>query len=214
MAVTIPNGAKFFIASGYATSKQMTAVTNANPAVATLEASHGIVTSDYLEVTSGWEQLDGRIVKAGTVATNNVPLLGIDASSTTIFPTGAGAGSVRKISAWQQITQVLSVSASGGDQQYADYQFLESMMQRRIPTVRSPIEIKLGVADDPSLGWMATVQAASVGRVNRAIRMQLPNGAEILFNAAVSLGDMPSMNTNDVMATEITLSLNSYPVRV
>lgn len=214
MAVTIPNGAKFFIASGYATSKQMTAVTNANPAVATLEASHGIVTSDYLEVTSGWEQLDGRIVKAGTVATNNVPLLGIDSTSTTLFPTGSGAGSVRKISAWQQITQVLSVSASGGDQQYADYQFLESMMQRRIPTVRSPIEIKLSVADDPSLGWMATVQAASVDRVNRAIRMQLPNGAEILFNAAVSLGVMPSMNNNDVMATEITLSLNSYPVRV
>lgn len=214
MAVTIPNGAKFFIASGYATSKQMTAVTNANPAVATLEASHGIVTGDYLEVTSGWEQLDGRIVKAGTVATNSVPLLGIDSTSTTLFPASFGAGSVRKVSAWQQITQVLSVSASGGDQQYADYQFLESMMQRRIPTLRSPIEITLSVADDPSLGWMATVQAASVDRVNRAIRMQLPNGAEILFNAAVSIGAMPSMNSNEVMATEITLSLNSYPVRV
>ena len=214
MAVFIPNGARFFIASGYATSKQMTAVTNANPAVATLEASHGIVTSDYLEVTSGWEQLDGRIVKAGTVATNNVPLLGIDSSSTTLFPTGSGTGSVRKISAWQQITQVLSVSASGGEQQYADYQFLESMMQRRIPTIRSAVEITLSVADDPSLPWMATVQAASVSRADRAIRMQLPNGAEILFNAAVSLGVMPSTSSNEVMATEITLSLNSYPVRV
>ena len=88
------------------------------------------------------------------------------------------------------------------------------MMQRRIPTIRSAVDIKLSVADDPSLPWMATVQAASVDRANRAIRMQLPNGAEILFNAAVSLGAMPSISSNEVMATEITLSLNSYPVRI
>jgi hypothetical protein len=64
----------------------MTAVSNANPGVATLEASHGVALNDIIEVTSGWPRLNGRIVKAGTVNVNDVPLVGINTSEHVRLP--------------------------------------------------------------------------------------------------------------------------------
>ena len=72
MSVTIATGTTFAYASTYGSSANMTAITNASEAVATLGAGHGVVVGDYLEVTSGWDRLTGRIVRAKTVATNDV----------------------------------------------------------------------------------------------------------------------------------------------
>ena len=97
MSVRVPNGSIVAIASGYGASKAMSALSNADPGVATLEASHGIATGEYMEVTSGWGRLSGKVVRAGTVATNSVPLEGIDTTLTSIYPAGGGTGSVREI---------------------------------------------------------------------------------------------------------------------
>ena len=69
MAISLPNGALVAIASGYGPVKTMSAITNANPGVATLEASHGIVAGDFFEVTSGWSRLTDKIIKAAQSAT-------------------------------------------------------------------------------------------------------------------------------------------------
>jgi hypothetical protein len=137
MAVSVPNGSLIHIASGYAASKVMSALTNANPAVATLEASHGVAVGDYIEVTSGWSRLTNKILRASAVATNDVTLEGLNAISTSIYPAGGGVGSVREITGWTQLQQVLNSSSSGGEQQFLEYQFLESDAQKRIPTFKS-----------------------------------------------------------------------------
>ena len=46
MSVSLPNGALIAIAASYGASKNMTALTNANPGVATLEAAHGVSLSN------------------------------------------------------------------------------------------------------------------------------------------------------------------------
>ena len=101
MSISLPNGAIVSIASGYGASKVMSVLTNANPAVATLEASHGVATGDYIEVTSGWSRLTDKIVRAGTVSVNDVPLEGYNTSLTSIYPAGTGTGSVREITGWK-----------------------------------------------------------------------------------------------------------------
>ncbi len=111
MSVKLPNGAVVAIASGYGASKAMSVLTNANPGVATLAAAHGVVQGDFIEVTSGWSRLDQKIVRAGTVATNDVQLEGIDSTLTSIYPAGAGIGSVREITGWTQLSQILSSSS-------------------------------------------------------------------------------------------------------
>ena len=213
MAISMPNGSLVAIASGYAASKQMTAVTNANPGVATLEASHGIVDNDFMEVTSGWTRLNGKIVKAGTVSTNNVPLLGIDTTLTSIFSAGGGVGSVRKITGWTQLAQVLSSSSSGGEQQFKDYQLLEADAMRRIPTVKNAAGITFSIADDPTLAGYILASAANDDRLPRAVRITLPSGSVILYNAYISLNKTPSLTVNEIMACEVTLSLLAEVVR-
>ena len=213
MAVSLPNGALVAIASGYGASKSMTALTNADPGVATLESSHGVATGDIIEVTSGWSRLTDKVLRAGTVATNDVPLEGYDTTSTSIYPSGAGTGSVREITGWTQLSQILTSSSSGGDQQFLEYQFLESDAKKRIPTFKNPSGISFSIADDPSLSGYQLVSDANDDRLARAVRITLPSGALIFYNAYISLNRTPSLTVNELMAVEVTLSLLNEPVR-
>jgi hypothetical protein len=213
MAVQIPNGAIWSIASTMGAQKTMSAITNATQGVATLEASHGVIANDILVVTSGWSKLNGRVVRAESVSTNDVTLDDINTSSTTNFPAGSGTGSVKEVTAWTQITQVLEASSSGGDQQFATYSFLEDNTERQIPTVRSPISIALTVADDPSLAHYTVLAAADDDRLPRALRLQLPGGSIIYYNAYITMNKTPTTNKNEVMGLQVTFSLVAEPTR-
>lgn len=213
MSISLPNGAIVSIASGYGASKSMTALTNANPAVATLEASHGVVLGDYIEVTSGWSRLTDKIVRAGTVSTNDVQLEGYNTTSTSIYPAGTGTGSIREITGWTQLSQVLSSTSNGGEQQFLEYQLLESDAQKRIPTFKSAAGLTLSIADDPTLAGYILASTANDDRLARAVKIVLPNGAILLYNAYISLNKTPSLTVNEIMAVEVTLSLLNEPVR-
>lgn len=213
MAVSLPNGSIVAIASGYGASKSMSAITNANPGVATLESSHGVVEGDFIEVTSGWSRLNQRIVRAGTVSTNDVELEDINTSSTSRYPAGSGTGSVREISGWTQLAQIIGSTSEGGEQQFVNYQLLEADAEVRIPTTKSPAGLTFTVADDPALPGFQLAQAANDDRLPRAIRITLSNGSILLYNAYVTLSPIPSLTVNEVMSVQVTLSLLAEPVR-
>lgn len=206
MAIRIPNGALVHIASGYGAWKTMSAVSNADPAVATLEASHGVVLGDILEVDSGWSRLGDRIVRAGTVSTNDVQLEGIDTTLTSIYAAGSGTGRVREISGWTQLDQILNSSSSGGEQQFLEYQLLEADGQRRIPTTKSAMGLTFSVADDPSKAGQILAKEANDDRLQRAVRITMPSGNLLFYNAIISMGQ-PSLTVNEIIAVEVTLSL-------
>ena len=213
MAISLPNGALVAIASGYGTAMDMTAVTNASPGVATLEASHGIIEGDIMEVTSGWSRLTDKIVRAGTVTTNDVQLEGIDTTLTSIYPAGGGTGTIREITGWTQLSQILTSTSSGGEQQFLNYQLLEADAEKRIPTFKSAAGLSFSVADDPTLAGYILASAANDDRLQRAVKITLPSGAVIFYNAYISLNKTPSLTVNNIMAVEVTLSLLNEPVR-
>lgn len=99
MSVKLPNGTTFAIASGYGSPVSVTSLSNASTTVATASA-HGLTEGDFVEVTSGWSRLNGKVVRVGTADTGTFELEGIDTSSTTAYPAGSGIGTVRKISGW------------------------------------------------------------------------------------------------------------------
>jgi len=212
-AVQLPNGSIIQIASGYGDVTDLDSLSNANPAIGVVSASHAFTTGDYLEVTSGWSRLTDKVVRAQLVAGNSVTFEGIDTSSTTIYPVGSGVGTVREITGWTQLAQILSSGTSGGEQQFLEYQFLESDAQRRIPTVKSASGMEFSIADDPSLAGYILASAANDDRLPRAIRITLPSGAKILYNAYITLNKIPSLGVNELMAVQATLSLLAEPVR-
>lgn len=212
MAVTLPNGSLVAIASGYGTAKTVSAITNANPGVAT-SAAHGFTDGDILEVTSGWSRLTNKIVRVDGAATGTFELEGIDTSSTSIYGVGGGTGTAREVTGWTQLAQIVGSTSSGGEQQFLNYQFLEADAESRIPTFKTAAGIQFTVADDPSLPGYVLAKAANDDRVPRAIRVTLSNGAILLYNAYVSLSTIPSLTVNELMTIEVTLSLTAEPVR-
>lgn len=213
MSVSLPNGSLFAIASSYGSALTVSAATNANPCVMTSTA-HGLTNGDYVEVTAGgWTRLNARILRVSGITANTFELEGYDASSTTTHPAGTGTGSVRKITAWTQISQVLSTSTSGGEQQFATYQFIEADIETRIPTTKAAGGLDMEVADDPTLAGYIAALAANNDRAARAIRVTLANSSKILYNSYISIDQTPSLTVNNVMAVKMTLSFLSPPIR-
>ena len=138
MSVTLAIGTQIQIASGYGSSKAMSAISNVSAAVATLASSHGVAGGDYIEMTSGWGRLDGRVLRALSVSTNDVTIEGLDTSDTTKYPAGTGTGSVREISGWTTITQLTrQLQVTGGGQNYADISSLDDVLDKRIDRLES-----------------------------------------------------------------------------
>jgi hypothetical protein len=213
MSISLPNGALVAIAASYGTVKTLDALTNANPGVATLEASHGIIVGDIMEVTSGWSRLTDKIVRASVVATNAITFEGIDTSLTSIYPAGTGTGTIREVTGWTQLSQILSSSSNGGEQQFLEYQLLEADAKKRIPTFKNPAGLSFSIADDPSLAGYILAAVANDDRLPRAVRVTLPSGSKIYYNCYISLNKTPSLSVNEVMACEVTLSMLAEPVR-
>jgi len=213
VSVALPNGATMAIGSTYGATKNLTAFTNANPGVATLEATHGIIVGDIFEVTSGWSRANGNVYRASVVATNDVSVEGLNTTSTANFPAGSGVGTVREVTAWTQISQILQTSTEGGEQQFVTYSFLEDSSEHQIPTTKTPTVFKLTIGDDASLAHYAILAAADADRLQRVVRVLLPSGSPIYFSAYVTLRKTPTLTKNEVMGLQVTLSLINETTR-
>lgn len=213
MAITLTTGSTLSVAKTYAAPLNFTAASNAANCTLTVSGST-IVPGDYVEVNSGWGLLDKRLVRAGAGSSaTSLILEGIDTTDPIKYPAGAGIGSVRKVTAWTQITQVRSISASGGQQQYADVTSLVDQVTRQIPTVRGAVEMTVDVFDDPSLAWYADVIKADEARTPYGMILAFPNGSKTVANAYWSLMRVPTMAQNEALMTQISLSYAADPVR-
>lgn len=213
MSVKLPNGTLFYGASGYGASIPTTVATNAMPCVVTATA-HGFANGDVIEVTSGWSRINNRVIRVANITTDTFELETIDTSNTVDYAIGSGIGAVRKITGWTQIQQVLSTTSSGGDQQFANFQFLEDDHETRIPTIKAAAGLDFSIADDPTLGGYQLLSAANDDRAPRALKAVLSNSSILYYNAYLSLDKTPSMTANQIMACKATTSfLNPNPVR-
>jgi hypothetical protein len=213
MAFTLSTGTAVAVAKTYGSAVNMTAITNAVEAVATLAAGHGVVVGDYLELTSGWGRLNGRIVRAKTVVTNDVTLEGINTVSTTLYPAGTGTGTIRRITAWDSVNQIKELSLSGGDQQFADITTLDDVVAKQIPTIRNAQALSIQAFDDPTLAYYNTVVAYAEQSTQAAVRLSFPNGSKIVANGYWSVKKVPEVARNEALVTTLDMSIVSEPTR-
>lgn len=212
MAARLPDGATVTLAITYGAVKAVSAITQAAPPVASATA-HGMANGAFYELVSGWQKLNQRIFKAANVAANVVDVTGQDSSDTARYPTGASAGSLREITGWAQISQILEFTTSGGDQQFANFSYMEEDFERQLPSITSAQSVTIGIADDPTLAGYIALKAASDARALRALRLTLPDGSIILYNGIVALNETPTLTKGQVMQVKATFSLQSRPVR-
>jgi len=213
MSVSLPNGVTLALATAYAAADTVSSVTNASPAVATTAAPHGITSGAFVEVTSGWSKLNNRVVRAASASGSSLAYEGIDASSTSLYPSGSGGGSVREITTFTQISQILELTSSGGEMQFTNYAFLEQDFESQLPTQASPMSLTMSIADDATLPGFIALKNAAESRSLVALKATLPSGSLILYNGYVSFNETPTMTKGQVMACQATFSLQGKPVR-
>jgi len=167
-------GLQLAIASTYGSSKTMSAVSNASTGVATLQSSHGVLEGDIMEVTSGWKRLNNRIIRAGTVSTDNVNLEGVSTSSTSDYPAGEGVGSIREITAWTSITGLRpDFTTSGGGFEQLDGTEVDDLRRIIIPGLAEPVVWTFPFHWPAASGWQTVVESAARGGTPVAFRISL-----------------------------------------
>ena len=212
MAVSLPNGVTFALATAYGAVKAISAITNVNPGVASA-AAHGFSDGDFVEITSGWSRLNNRVVRVDAPTTDAFNVEGINTTSTLNYPSGTGGGSAREITQWTQISQIMELSTSGGEMQFTTYSFLEQDFESQLPTQSSAMTITMGIADDPALAGYQALESLADTRELVALKATMPNGSVILYNGYVSFNETPTMTKNSVMVVNATFSLQGRPVR-
>lgn len=185
----VPTGTLFFIAFAYAASKTITAMTNATEAVVT-SAAHGFSAGDAVEITSGWGRVNRRVYEIGAVTADSFKLVGQDTTNTTFFPAGLGIGSVRKITAFQQITSITSAVSSGGDAKPVEFKFLESDVAYTINDGFSATSYNLEMdADAFSTPGYAALKSLTEVQTDTCLKMTTRNGARVYQPCTVALNE-------------------------
>lgn len=213
MSYTLPAGGSLAIASTYATAVNMTAITNAAQAVATLAGGHGLLVGDIIEVTSGWELLNKRVVRVGAVDSNNVTLEAINTSNTTFYPAAEGVGTVRKITAFTTVTQIGAINFTGGDQQYADTSSVFGRTDTQMPASRTPVVAEITIHDDPTLPFYAVIKAAEDAGNPVALRITGGNGARTYHNGFWSMAQFTTLERNATEKRSVAFTGVAEPTR-
>jgi hypothetical protein len=214
MASRFINGARYAIATAVAAPVAISAVTNANPPVASASATPN--NDSVVIITSGWPELNETIVKtSGEVDGVSFQLAGYDATDTDRFPVGEGIGTYAIASSFVTLNQVRDVNTDGGDQQYFEYQYVEDAggRQRRVPTFKNAMGMNIVMDYDPDLPWYDALVEADRAKEPVVLRETLPNGDQLYYYGYLGFNKVPTHGINENMTVTATFSLQSDPVR-
>jgi len=205
MAYSLPEGSSQQFSNTLAAAKTITAITNANPAVATCTA-HGYTTGDEIMLSSGWEDATDSVYKIESVDANSFKILGLDTTNTSFFPTGSGGGTAQKLSAWTAIPQVLTISASGGDARFTDVNPLAKRNGIRIPTGFNATSVTLSLGFDATTPAYKTMVGISRSLSKVAFKQVLSGGSVQYGWGYLTVSEFPKLNNNQVNTVDAALT--------
>lgn len=205
MAFNFPEGAKFQFSTTFASAKSITALTNANPAVATSTA-HGYVDGDEILLISGWEDATNTVYQVDQQDANTFDIDGLDSSNTSFFAPGSGTGTAQLVSGWSDIPQVMTISNSGGDTKFTDVQLLASRQGIKIPTGFNAVTTTLTLAHDPANVTYKAMLGISRTSTKCAFRIIAGGGTSYGYGY-LSVSEVPSMQTGQVNQVQCAISM-------
>ena len=205
MAYSLPEGSSQQFSNTLAATKTITAITNANPAVATCTA-HGYTTGDEIMLSSGWEDANDSVYKIESVDANSFKILGLDSTNTSFFPAGSGGGSAQKLSSWTAIPQVLTISASGGDARFTDVTPLAKRNGIRIPTGFNATSVTLSLGFDATTPAYKTMVGISRSLSKVAFKQVLSGGSVQYGWGYLTVSEFPKLNNNQVNTVDAAMT--------
>jgi len=209
MSALFPNGTVFSVSTALGAAIAVSAISNANPAVAT--ATSPPTDGSIGVMMSGWSGLTERVVRTANAAASTFELAGIDTTNVTRFPAGQGAGSIKLATDFVDLSQVTNSEKTGGEQQFYQWQYLEdrSGRQRQRPTFKNAKVLTVTLDYDPALAWYNALVEADALRDPVVLRATLPNGVQLYYYVYPSFDGDPSLVMNTNMQNVATFSMIS-----
>lgn len=207
----VPKGTRFYIATAFASSLTTSSATNAAECVLGMTSTTGLAVGDYVEVTSGWGRLNRRVFRLKAVSANtSVTLEGADTSSTSLFTAGSGAGSVRKVTTWQEIDQVTAITSSGGGSKKVDYEYVASDVSYSINNGFEATSYTMTLDSDSisTPGYIALRTLTDV-QTDTVLRISKRSGANTLQPCTVALNESDSMSNDQIMTVSAEFNGNN-----
>jgi hypothetical protein len=206
MAYFFPEGSKFYFSQDFASAKTITALSNANPAVASA-TSHGYTDGDEVILTSGWEDATDTVYKVDQLTTDTFSLTGLNSTDTDFYSAGGGVGNSQKVSSWTEIPQVLTIATSGGDARFTTINPIARRNSINIPTGFNATSITLTLGHDPSNANYITMLDISRTLSKVAFKMVLSGGAVTYGYGYMSVSEAPTLNVNQANSVTAALTL-------
>lgn len=210
----VPTGTTFFIASAFGASINTTAVTNASEAVVTTASAHGYANGDIVEVTSGWGRLNKRAFRIKAASASVLTLEGMDTTNTTYFPAGSGVGSIRKVTTFTQIANVLGSSSQGGDPKTVSYKYLESDVDFSLNDGFNATSYTLEIdADSIGTAGYTALKSLTDVQTDTILRIVTRSGSILLVPCTVALNEAVSFTDGNINKVKASFSGNNRAVR-
>lgn len=179
MSVPIWTKVAVAIQTALAATKTISAITKANPGVATSTA-HGYTNAqEVLLLVTGMSELNKVVVRVANVTANTFELQGID---TTLFGTFA-TGTAQLITFGAAASTFQDINGSGGDAADVDQTTIHDDFKKVIPGLKSPIGYTFNSLFDPADAALIELKKADFSKTERAFRFTFSNA-----NAAYGYG--------------------------
>ena len=176
MATIVGRNVKVEVALTFDAAINPTALTKANPGVATLVA-HGKDTGDvgYWTVSAGMVELDGQAAYLTASTADTLTCNGLDTSGYTTYT----AGSLTVAATWGTVSEAASYAVGGGAAAQLDDTRLMDVKTRNVAGLLAPqditIDVRNGVTDGAA---MAFIEAAA--RNSTACLFRITQGTSVL----------------------------------
>jgi hypothetical protein len=211
MGQQIPNGSSVAIASVMGTALSVTLATNANPCVLTV--TNSLTVGSYVEYTCGWSKATNRVFRISAQTGTTVTLEGLNTTSITDFPAGSGVGSIRAITTWTPVLQILDFSTSGGEPQTQTFKYLENLAETEFISGVSAAAYEFSMADDISLAGYLAMKAASDTAAQVGFRVIFPSGAVTASAVKPFVNQNPQITADQLVTVTARLSIQNTVTR-
>lgn len=213
MASIFPNGTQYAFSTAFGSAIPVTAISNAVDAECAAAAPP--TDGSVAVITSGWTALNNTVARTDGADTDSFLLEDVDTTSTTQYPAGEGAGSVKIVSTWETLSQIQDANLTGGEQQFYTRQDLEDVNGRQIqiPTHRNARTLAVSLEYDPDLDWYAALVAADIARTPVVMRAILPGGDTLYYFGYPAFNKVPTQAKNQGMKVDLSLALLCEPIR-
>lgn len=203
MGVRLWSGVGVSMTSAVSTPITITAISKANPAVATFTGT-APTNGQYIYLTAqGMTQVNERAFRVASVAGSTFQLEGIDSTTFDTFTSGTAQVQTMGVS----LSTARNVSASGGEASEVDISTIHDLTRKVLPGPTSASSFDFECFWDPSDPGQMAMKAASDARIKRTLMLTWPDGVRVIFGGYVSAPLVPTGSGQDVVTTSIRVTV-------